>query len=251
MQTAKWGIFLSLGLTRLAPSTLGDDCYRLLKDAILNLDLPPGTVLVEHQLATQLGISKTPVREALARLAGECLIVPASNGRQSRVSGLSLTTIRELYQVRILIESALLREIGHNLKAPELLQLEQFIEESAQAVELEGFGGLIDANDAFHLYLIRRSGNQTLVAHMAGIFQQLHRVRAALRMALAQDSAPPEFSREGLEGHRKILEALVNHDAERASELMRADISWFLGLLDSGILQPAIKQLSLGSLDEE
>lgn len=234
-------------LTRLAPSTLSGDCYRVLKEAILNLDLPPGTLLVEQQLAEQLGISKTPVREALARLEGERLVVTGPNGRQSRVSGLPLKKIREIYQMRILIESAILRETGHNLSEEELTQLDHFIQVSTDAIELEGMSGFFDANDAFHLYLIRRTGNETLTSHMLRTFQQIQRVRAALRRAALEGVEHHNFSREGLKSHRRILDALADGDAELAAIRMREDIQLFLDLLDSRMLEPALEWLTAAS----
>ncbi len=235
---------MSQALTRLAPSTLSGDCYKVLKEAILNLDLPPGTLLVEQQLAEQLGISKTPVREALARLEGERLIVTSPNGRQSRVSGLPPKKIREIYQMRILIESAILRETGHDLTDEELSELEQFIQEATDAVELEGLSGFFDSNDAFHLYLIRRTGNETLISQMVRIFQQIQRVRAALRRAAVEDIQHHKFSQEGLESHRRILEALADGDAELAASRMKEDIQLFLDLLDSRMLEPALERLT-------
>lgn len=238
---------MSPSLTRLAPSTLSGDSYKVLKEAILNLDLPPGTLLVEQQLAKQLGISKTPVREALARLEGERLVVTSPNGRQSRVSSLSLKMIREIYQMRILIESANLRENGHTLTEIELADLDEFIQKSTNAVELEGLSGFFDSNDAFHLYLIRRTGNETLTSHMLGTFQQIHRVRAALRRAALEEFEQHRFSREGLESHRRILDALAERDAELAATRMKEDIQLFLDLLESRMLDPALERLTAES----
>ncbi len=231
-------------LTRLAPSTLSEDCYKVLKDAILNLDLSPGTPLIEQQLAAQLGISKTPVREALARLEGERLVVTGPNGRQSRVSNLPLKKIREIYQIRIWLEPAIVRETGHDLTSRELADLEQFIQEATDAVELEGLSGFFDSNDAFHLYLMRRTQNETLMSQMLRTFQHIQRIRAALRRAALKEAQHHRFSREGLQSHRRILEALAVGNAGVAAERMKQDIQSFLDLLESGALTRALEPLT-------
>lgn len=215
----------------------------MLKEAILNLDLSPGTPLIEQQLAEQLGISKTPVREALARLEGERLVVAGPNGRQSHVSHLPMKKIREIYQIRIWFESAILRETGHDLTDEELADLEQFIQEGSDAVELEGLSGFFPSNDAFHLYLIRRTGNETLTSQMVRTFQHIQRIRAALRRAALKEAQHHRFSREGLESHRRILEALAVGDAALAAERMKEDIRAFLDLMESGALERALEPL--------
>jgi len=234
----------------LEPSTLSEECYRVLKEAILNLDLSPGTPLIEHQLAAQLGISKTPVREALARLEGERLVVAGPNGRQSQVSHFPMKKIREVYQIRIWLEPAIVRETGHNLTDQELSDLEQFIQEAATAVELDGLSGFIDSNDAFHLYLVRRTGNETLMSQMRRTFQHIQRIRAALRRAALKEAQHHRFSREGLESHRRILEALAAGDAELAAQRMKDDIQSFLNLLESGALERALEPLTSVRPDE-
>lgn len=241
---------MSHSLTRLEPSTLSEECYRVLKEAILNLDLSPGTPLIEHQLAAQLGISKTPVREALARLEGERLVVAGPNGRQSQVSHFPMKKIREVYQIRIWLEPAIVRETGHNLTDQELSDLEQFIQEAATAVELDGLSGFIDSNDAFHLYLVRRTGNETLMSQMRRTFQHIQRIRAALRRAALKEAQHHRFSREGLESHRRILEALAAGDAELAAQRMKDDIQSFLNLLESGALERALEPLTSVRPDE-
>lgn len=241
---------MSHSLTRLEPSTLSEECYRVLKEAILNLDLSPGTPLIEHQLAAQLGISKTPVREALARLEGERLVVAGPNGRQSQVSHFPMRKIREVYQIRIWLEPAIVRETGHNLTDQELSDLEQFIQEAATAVELDGLSGFIDSNDAFHLYLVRRTGNETLMSQMRRTFQHIQRIRAALRRAALKEAQHHRFSREGLESHRRILEALAAGDAELAAQRMKDDIQSFLNLLESGALERALEPLTSVRPDE-
>jgi DNA-binding GntR family transcriptional regulator len=237
-------------LSRLEPSTLSEECYRVLKEAILNLDLSPGTPLVEHQLAAQLGISKTPVREALARLEGERLVETSPNGRQSKVSHLPMKKIREVYQIRLWLEPAILRDTGHNLTDQELNDLEEFIQDSATAVELDGLSGFIDSNDAFHLYLVRRTGNETLMSQMRRTFQHIQRIRAALRRAALKEVQHHRATREALESHRKILEALAVGDAELAAQRMRHDIQLFVNLLESGVLSRALEPLTSVRPDE-
>ena len=88
--------------------------YNLLKDAINSFDLPPGTNLVESELSNTLGTSVTPIREALRRLESERLVM-TSFGRSPKVRGFSLQEIREMFEVRAILESWAVRESFHHL----------------------------------------------------------------------------------------------------------------------------------------
>lgn len=229
-------------LTRLSPSTLNGDCYRALKAAILDLTLAPGTAIVEQAIAAQLGTSKTPVREALARLASEGLIV-TDRSRRSYVAGLSIDTVREIYAVRAMIESASIRQVAARITDADLVKVEASIRGALRALDDEDLSALLDANDTFHGHLIACSRNHYLIGVAARIFDQVQRVRSALYRT--EPSADRHaYSRRGVENHREILRALVARDPDQSATLMAADVQMFVNLMDTPAVQEALLALS-------
>lgn len=229
-------------LTRLSPSTLNKDCYNVLKEAILNLDLVPGTPIVENTIAAQLGISKTPVREALARLASEGFVVEG-RGRRSFIAGLSVDALREIYQVRAILETASVRQVAPTLTDADLAELESSIHRAFQGLEREDLRAFLDANEQFHTHLIRCSRNQCLIDIAMRLFDHVRRVRSALYCS-EQSVHDHDLSRKGIENHQLILAALSDRDAERAAAAMSVDVQTFIDLMDTPTAQQALLALT-------
>lgn len=228
-------------LGRLTYQTRTDDCYDLLKAGILRLDLAPGSTVDELDLAAQLGVSKTPIREAVARLSGEGLIV-AMPGRKSHVAGLAVETISEVYRVRMLLESSSLRDLTPFLTSSDLRELQELIHRSTEALERDDLPGFVAANEGFHELLIQRTGNHCLMAIAKRLFEQADRVRAAI-FRTEQQEAQHDLSRRGLQSHQAIHDALSQRNADRAADLMRADIQMFLDAVTTPEMQEAFRRL--------
>lgn len=221
--------------------TRADDCYDQLKASILRLDLGPGTMLDEVEIAAQIGVSKTPVREALARLAGEGFVV-SPPGRRSLVADLTIETISEIYRVRMLLESASLRELTPHLTDTDFAALQQLVDRTAETLDQDELSGFVAASEGFHLLLIERTGNRCLEAIARRLFDQADRIRAAIFRA-EQQTAQHALSRRGVQNHQAILDALVARDADRAAALMRADIAMFLDAASTPEMQAAFRRL--------
>lgn len=193
-------------------ATLGAQVSDWLRERILRNDLPPGTVLREGPLATDLSVSRVPVREALRQLAAEGLVdlVPRHG---AIVSSLSVKQFLDAYRVREALEALavrlatpLLDEADHE----RLRELERAMEACAAAADTDGF---FAANVAFHRLLVERSGNDQLIASHAPLAAQMRRYQSPsidMRGGLEQS----------LQEHREILEALFARDAEAAARLM-------------------------------
>lgn len=222
-------------------TTRTDDCYGVIKAGILRLDLTPGSTLDEIDLATQLGVSKTPVREALARLAGEGFVI-APPGRKGRVADLSPELITEVYQVRMLLEAGALRDLTPNLTDPDLKRLQEFVNQTAATLDRDDLPGFVATSEGFHMLLIERTGNHYLAGVARRLFDQADRVRAAIYRT-EQRSSHHALTRRGIQNHQAILDALVDRDAERASALLRADIQMFLDAATTPEMQDAFRQI--------
>lgn len=234
-------MLMTQGLPRLAASTLTNDCYAALKRAILDLELLPISPLDEGQLASQLGVSKTPVREAIARLAGEGFVT--NHGNRKHVAPLSVETIRDVYQLRIILESASIRQVTSKLTEADHTHLDDLIHQAESALQSEQMTDFVAANDAFHAWLVQRSDNKYLVRVVEGLFDQAHRVRAAL-FQVEQQYPRHELSQKGFASHRAILDAIIAQDSERASMAISSDIQIFLDAIDTEEMRDAFQKLS-------
>lgn len=193
-----------------------DQAYAQLKQLIVRGIIPPGRRLRESELARSLGVSRTPVREALRRLAVEGL-VHLRPGRTAVVSGLDPTVIRELYSVRAVLEGMAAREAARAATPPIIGLLGGIVAQMADALERGDDEQLEALNRQFHLSLARASGNRYLARLLAEMEPQIERSRfVALR--------DPERRTRAYEEHRAIYEAVRDRDAERAERAARTHV---------------------------
>lgn len=235
-------------LGRLTPRTLTNDCYDVLKRSIMDLELPPGTLLVENQIAERFGISKTPVREAIARLSGEGVVV-TDRRRRSYVGGLTLESIQELYQARLLIEPVILRAVAPSLSHADIETLYQLLQEAENVIRVETPIEYVDSSKRFHMFFVRHSGNEYLQRLMEDLFVHIHRVRAAVRFTEQEFGQRIEPS-HGLEEHRRIVDAVANGDTDGAARHLEEHIDAFLQRTNSAELRIALDRLSTSTVSE-
>ncbi|HVK23573.1 MAG TPA: GntR family transcriptional regulator [Actinokineospora sp.] len=157
---------------------LRDQIYLTLRDEVLAGHWAPADRVTEPKLAGRLGVSRTPVREALARLVADGLVQRTDYGYGVVVP--SMATIRDLYELRIAVE---LRGIGRAIENPSVRH-----DQDALAAELEYWYGLrsdppapapefVLQDERFHTALLAASGNPELVAALAGVTRRIRTVR--------------------------------------------------------------------------
>jgi DNA-binding GntR family transcriptional regulator len=161
------------------PRTLArDEAYRRLRGWIVEGTLQPGEVLHDQAIAAALGVSRTPVREALRRLEDEGFVETALN-RWTRVAPLDLGKAAELYAIlealeRLALETAFARLTADDLKV--MVEANRLLRRAAGA----GDAALADqADEAFHQVWIQRAGNQELIALVARLKTRIRRVELA------------------------------------------------------------------------
>lgn len=192
--------------------TLWERVHAHLREEILANRLQAGTELQESALATQLGVSRAPVREAIGRLATEGLVVVRPR-RGAVVRELSRDDFLEAYQVREALEAMAARLATFRLDDEDLARLEQLTSTMATHAEREEVDAFFEANAAFHAALVDASGNRRLRELYAQLVGQMNRYRRrslALRGSLHQSVAE----------HRAILAALAARDSDRAGLLV-------------------------------
>ena len=192
-----------------------DLAYERIRALILDGDVLPGARLGQVELAEQLGVSRTPVREALGRLTGEGLVEFLPN-RGFRAAGLVLDQVVRRLEVRLLLEPGMAR-LAAERRAPEhLAALADAIDREAAAASRVAAH---DASRAFHLVLAEATGNPELVSVFSGLW-----VVEVGRRLLARRSVESEWRGADVSEHRAIAAAVDARDGDRAAALMETHI---------------------------
>jgi len=193
-----------------------DWVYEELKIAILELRLPPGHPLREAALAEQLGVSKTPIREALARLEQEGL-AEMTSFKGAVVTGYSRKDLLEIYELRELLENAAARTAAASIEAPALDRLMAICAESRElraGSDPARLATLITEFDTVLFDQVRNSRIRALIenlrAHLTRIGQLTAEIPGRVQTSVAE--------------HEKIVEAIAARDPDLAEQRMRDHI---------------------------
>jgi DNA-binding GntR family transcriptional regulator len=208
-----------------SPTTLREATVEHLRNEIVMGNLKPGELLREVDLAKQLGLSPTPIREALVQLAGQGLVEIEPN-RLKRVTPLNLSTLRELVAVQ-----RVLWQTGYSWGVPkvgpgELAAMKVALASLAEALEQRNSRAAFRADTHFHSIVVAAAGNRELGRLIADRFSLIERL-AVLYM-------PGFISQERLIQDSAILAALQRNDqatALRYGEEIRADFTNTLAAL--------------------
>lgn len=190
------------------------DAYTLILDAISGGEFPPGSPLVESDLADRLGMSRTPVREALQRLETQSIL--HREGRSLIVSSLDHDQIGELYTVRGELEGLAARLAAQHAADEEITVLKNMVKADWELVDDPK--ALARANRRFHWQVHLASHNRYLIQQI----EYVHRAMALLvKTTLAEDGRGEQAQRE----HEAIVHAIARRDGEAACEAIRVHIS--------------------------
>lgn len=199
------------------PLALGDQVYRALRANLRNGKILPGYPLQEVQLAAQLGVSRTPVREALTRLASEGLV--SSDGRSFSVPALTLQNVDDIYEVRFLVEPEAVRHVAEQVNdAAALAPVMQALETSVAAHKAGNNEGFIDANASFRSAWLALVPNRRLV-HAVELYADHVQHLRALTLGSAK------VRNVVLRGLKRIAAALAAGDGDEAALAMRAHLT--------------------------
>jgi len=193
-----------------------DWVYEEVRQAIIELRLQPGEPLREATMAEQLGVSKTPVREALARLEQEGL-VETTSFKGAVVSGYSPTDLREIYELRELLEGAAVRSAAGSASDETLGRLATIVEESRDLRAKDDLEGLAALLGAFDLLIYEQVSNERIRALIENLKAHLARIGR-----LTEEI--PGRVKASVEEHAAIGDAIAARDAEGAERAMRTHI---------------------------
>ncbi len=195
------------------PLALGDQVYQTLRGHLRDGTIVAGQPLQEVQLAEKLGVSRTPVREALTRLASEGLL--ASDGRSFVVPSLSLEDVDDIYEVRFLLEPAAMCRVAELTPDPAVrAPIDEALAAASAAFKANDADAFREANIRFRNAWIALVPNRRLVRAIEQYADHMMRIRA---LTLGD----PKIRSIVLKGLKRIAEALAAGDGEAAAAAMR------------------------------
>ena len=198
------------------PTDLKEWAYRTIKKLIISDELQVGEQLRIEVLSAKLGISRTPIREALLILEREGLVRVASRVGFF-VRDLTMQDLRELFELREIIEAYAAEKAVANLSAEDLLHLANIHKESVEAVNSGKLDTFLNFEIDFHTIIIKNANNQRLFGVMESLKDLTYRERLLSVRSI-------ENVKQSLEEHEQILEALKQRNIQKAGECMRLHI---------------------------
>ncbi|MEM7060801.1 MAG: GntR family transcriptional regulator [Pseudomonadota bacterium] len=217
-------------------STRVDDVYAQLRRDILDTRLLPGSQVPEPELALRMGVSRTPVREALIKLQAEGLIelIPRHG---VRILPVSADDMREIYGILIALEPEVAAEAAQRQQSEQsFTALETAMAKMEAALEGGDLRAWANADDDFHRALLALGENRRMTQFISTLFDQAHRARM-VTVRLRSDS------KRSTQEHRKILRAITAGRPDEARALFRSHRERTAGVLLSILEETQLRSL--------
>lgn len=206
------------------PVSLTDRVYAELVSAVVSRELAPGDKLTDRRLAEQLGVSRTPIREALQRMVQSGLADP--HGRAGwTVAALDQRDVEELFELRSLLEPAGIRHIIQEKNEAAMKELLGFFDRFGDSVPEDRYEEYFGVDRSFHSRIVALSGNRRIVAAYRNVELQIdlgrHRLLLSTRTRVDQTLAE----------HKAIAAAIASGDEQRAMTELGRHLSHGVQLL--------------------
>lgn len=222
---------------------LGSDVYRILRDRILRQELKAGEKLSDLRLSNELGVSRTPIREALHQLVQDGVVVAEPN-RGFFVATFSQRDLEEIFELRLALELFAARRISRKDRQDELKRalfelehVERLLRNAETPEELqEAADAFLKTDRGFHSWLVSTAENKRLDAIINSIWTQI---------AIFQqiDSTIPAWVHKALKQHRDVIEKLLEGDTEGATSVMEQHLH---DMQDEVLADHAAQQSEIG-----
>ena len=194
---------------------LSQRAYERLREMAMTYSFRPGERLNEGELARQLDVSRTPVREAMHRLVSEGLLVLVA-GRGFHARPLEVKDVYDLYEARLALETAAVALAAERASPNWLAAIDAYLDESVKAQEEAPLERLLQFDEGFHERVAEASGNRELLHMLRNVNARIHFFRWA-DMQGRRDRTQAE--------HRALVAAIRARDPLRAAEIARAHIT--------------------------
>jgi DNA-binding GntR family transcriptional regulator len=190
---------------------LGEKVYEVIRDRIVTCELAPGSQLPVVEIARELGVSLTPVRDALNRLAAEGLVEDVAR-KGYFVARLDPEDVIDLLDARRLIESAAAEQGVELVDSPQLHEMRRLVEEMERFVDEQGaysdYAEFSKRDSQFHLLIVGSARNR----HLLDIYRRLGVHLHIYRTNLAAQTGGPRRGLSDVRDHRAILAGIETHD---------------------------------------
>lgn len=190
---------------------LRDVVFNNIKDGILTGRLRPGERLLENQLAEELGVSRTPIREALRMLEIENLVdlIPRKG---AQVKKMSEKDIKDVLEIRKVLEELASGIAAENITKQEIAELKKLHMDFVDAFERGDREGVLEADTKFHDVIFNTTKNDKLIQIISNISIQIYRYRIAYLKLLTNISVPNQQ-------HLELIKAFERRDTQKAREV--------------------------------
>jgi len=202
----------------------GEEAYNAILNGITSGELKPGLVISEHDLSEMYGIGRTPIREALKRLEGEGFII--NSDRKRRVYYLTADDIRQLFDLKMVIEGMIASQAARSDSEADMVQMEAIVSEmerytggvdsaapdDADAISLEKW---LELDKRFHDHLYRMARNNRARTIVENLNAQWHRIRVGM-------SAITGHLERSVREHLRVGHAVIRREPEVAQAAMKA-----------------------------
>ena len=190
--------------------------FESLREAIISGVLKPGERLMEVQLAEEMGVSRTPVREAIRKLELEGFVVMVAR-KGAYVAGISLKDVADVFEIRAALEGLAAALAAERITDEEIEEMERVLVRKAALIEANDLDSLVEKDTEFHELIYKASRNERLMQIVSNLREQINRFRAV-------SLASPGRGREALEEHKKIVEAISSRNAALAQSVAQEHI---------------------------
>ena len=206
---------LTLNMNAYLP--LRDVVFNTLREAILKGDLKPGERLMELQLASNLGVSRTPIREAIRMLEQEGLAVTTPR-KGAEVAKMTLKDMEDVLEIRDALDELAVRIACQKITDEQLKQLEDVKELFEKNTQTNNVKNIAEADVSFHDVIYEATGNPKLVTLLNNLREQVYRYRVEY---IKDPKNYPTLIAE----HEAILDSLKNRDVKNAVEAMHVHVA--------------------------
>ncbi len=203
----------NLELQTAAYLPLRDVVFQTLRTAILKGDLKPGERLMELQLASKLGVSRTPIREAIRMLEQEGLAIMIPR-KGAEVARMTEKDMEDVLQIRCSLEELAVRLACQNITQMEMQELRVAMEQFREKTTTEDIAAIAQADVNFHDVLYKSADNPKLLGLLNNLREQMYRYRV-------EYLKNPSIYQQLITEHRQLYEAVKMQDAEKAAAYTR------------------------------
>lgn len=200
------------------PTRLGEEVYNVIYAQLMSRQIPPGGRISVDRLVRELGVSQTPIREALSRLEAQGLVVKTHLIGYSSADQMDSDRLQQLYELRLLLEPFAAAQAARAMTDEALAALVK-LSSDMQACEAEpageAYGRFAQLDSDFHDLIAETGGNELIQETLAGLHIHVHLFRLFYHARVTADA---------IEEHQRIIEALAARDPDGAETAMRGHL---------------------------